>query len=615
MVAVTLDGRRPVTLTHSDISPILQYIPNLHADAGRTAVTAEDARMDGSALVEWARASVRALEAHRGEINALNVFPVPDSDTGTNLLFTMRAAVSSLDDLISAGSPEGCPGARQVTIALARGSVIGARGNSGVILSQVLRGLAESASGEQLDSQSFAAALRIASNLVSDAVSYPVEGTIVTVLRCAADSVAGMAHTSIAETVVAAADAAAEALVRTPMQLEVLGRAGVVDAGGFGLVVILDSLVDVLMGARPVRDFGRFDPRGHAHTRNALMIAPNEDGHDHTTHTDSDQDFEVMFLVADADDVAIEALRERLDSLGDSVVIVTDGSGAWSVHVHCRDAGAAIEAGLAAGPVHAIRVTSFLVESHRAGNLVESSVNGSARTELSRAHAGAERHRRGVLAVVAGDGAAMLFASEGATVLRSDVPLSRGQLLGAIRQMERREVLILPNGALPVPDLVAVSAAARDSDHEVLPLATSSMVQGLAALAVHDPARNSDDDSFTMSEAAAATRWGSLRIATERALTYVGTCEPGDGLGLVGHEVIVVDPDPFTALVRLVDLLLRTGGELVTILLGGDEGLVVRDSGELSDRITGHIENKHPGVEVMVYEGGQPGDVLQLGVE
>ncbi|NLG56157.1 MAG: DAK2 domain-containing protein [Rhodococcus sp.] len=556
--------------------------------------------MDGRLLVVWARSSVRALEEQRESINALNVFPVPDSDTGTNLLFTMRAAVSALDDVLTASRDTESPGVRQVAIALARGSVVGARGNSGVILSQVLRGLAEASTGEFLDSPTFATALRMASNLVSDAVSYPVEGTIVTVLRKAADAIAGTAQeVSIADTAIAAADAAAQALERTPMQLDVLGQAGVVDAGGYGLVVVLDALVQTLTGAQTPREFGRFERRTQLSrsTRTTLSIGTDSTHGDAAhTHTHAGQDFEVMYLVSQTTAPAIDTLRATLDELGDSVVIVSDGSGAWSVHVHCRDAGAAVEAGLAAGQLHQIRITSFLVESQQ-------------RAERPRAPVGADRRSRGVLAVVSGEGAAELFEGEGAVVLRSDDAITRGQLLGAIRKMQRPEVLVLPNGALPVQELIAVSAAARDSEHEVHLLATSSMVQGLAALAVHDPARDSDDDVFTMSEAAAATRWGSLRIASERALTYVGTCEPGDGLGLVGHEVIVIDPDPDAAVRRLIDLLLRTGGELVTLVLGA------RAPEGMGSELVGYIEQRHPGVEVMMYEGGQVGDLLQLGVE
>ncbi|MDT2007847.1 DAK2 domain-containing protein [Rhodococcus opacus] len=561
--------------------------------------------MDGRVLESWARTAVAGLEKRCEEINSLNVFPIPDADTGTNLLFTMRAALGAIDEY--AGTDGGTKDVRQVAIALAKGAVAGARGNSGVILSQVLRGLAEAAVTPAVDTRTVRTGLLMATNLVTDAVSYLVEGTIVTVLRCAADAAAEFPdEVPIAVTARAAADAAATALTRTPSQLDALGTAGVVDAGGLGLVVILDALVTAVTGAPPDRaPIAVHVPRRTPSARptEPVLAHTSQDRHEHPgvgpdCSDGSDQDFEVMYLVAESDESRMADLRSTLNELGDSIVIVGDGGGGWSVHVHCTDAGAAVEAGLAAGRIHGIRVSSFLVDARDQGLLVP-----QVRTRP-------DQGERGIVAVVAGDGAAELFASEGATVLRcDDAPVTRAQLLGIIRQMGRTEVLVLPNGALTAQELVAVSAAARDARHEVVLLATSAMVQGLASLAVHDPEREALDDAFAMSEAAAATRWGSLRIARERALTYVGTCEPGDGIGLMGHEVIVIEPDAVAAGRRLVDLVLGAGGELVTLLMGSEapDGLDT----ELAD----HISQRHPGVEVMIYHGGQPGDLLQLGVE
>ncbi|MGC0363427.1 DAK2 domain fusion protein YloV [Rhodococcus sp. 27YEA15] len=549
---------------------------------------------DGVLLTNWARRAVDRLEFRRGEINSLNVFPIPDSDTGTNLLFTMRAALDAAesldDDMSSAG---------RVANALARGAVAGARGNSGVILSQVIRGFAEVVRGDVLDGRIFADALSAATGLATRAVTDLVEGTIVTVLRSSGEAAQSCVRTQTPsgedlEVVVrAAADAAAVALDRTPGQLEVLASSGVVDAGGFGLVVILDALVEALTGASDPRPgLGVVAGPGVTDSSTRVVAGGGAECGDH-----SEQDFEVMYLVDGSDEARMASLRHRLAGLGDSTVIVGDGHGGWSVHVHCCDAGAAVEAGLEAGRVHGIRISSFLVD------------------ERDKRVARAERRltgdrARGVLAIVAGDGAAELYASEGAIVLRCDEsPVTRGQLLGRIRQLELSEVLVLPNGALSAQELVAVSAAARDDVHQVLLLSTSSMVQGLAALAVHDGRRNVADDGFTMSEAAAGTRWGSLRIAAERSLTYVGTCDPGDAIGLMGHEVVVIGPDVVATSARLIDLALGSGGELVTLLMGEEA------PHGLSESIRGHVAARHPGVDVLVYRGGQPGDLFQLGVE
>lgn len=536
--------------------------------------------VDGAALRRWARACVDGLTSRCDDINRLNVFPVPDSDTGTNLLFTMRAAADracALGDDASAG---------EVAVALARGAVAGARGNSGVILSQVLRGIAEVARSGHLDARTLCSALNEAAVLATEAISIPVEGTIVTVLRHAAAAAdACPAGTDLAAVVCAASDGAVEALGHTPSQLAELGRAGVVDAGGLGLVVILDSLVGVVTGVTPDRS----DLALVAHEVAAPPPAPatvrcaDEAG---------DQDYEVMYLLSGSDDRRVDALRWRLGELGDSVIIVGDGADAWSVHVHCLDPGAAVEAGLDAGTVHRIRISCFALDR-----------------APTRGVAAVAPGRRCVLAIAAGDGAAELFAAEGAEVLRADEPVTPERLLAAIRKLGGTEVLVLPNGALPAQELVTVGVAARDDHRSVLLLPTSSMVQGLAALAVHDESLAAVDDGFAMSEAAAATRWGSVRVAAERSLTLMGTCEAGDGLGLIGHEVVVIAVDAEEAGRRLLDQVLGVGGELVTLLLGAQA------PDGLANALTDHVAHNHPGVEVLVYPGGQDDDLLQVGVE
>ncbi|MFC9787965.1 DAK2 domain-containing protein [Rhodococcus sp. NPDC127528] len=540
--------------------------------------------VDGAALRRWARVCVDGLASRREEINRLNVFPVPDSDTGTNLLFTMRAAADE------AGTAAEDAPVGEVAAALARGAVAGARGNSGVILSQVLRGIAEAVAVGRLDADSVRGALNEAAVLATEAISIPVEGTIVTVLRHAAAAASACPRgTDLGGVVTVAASAAAAALGKTPSQLAVLGKAGVVDAGGLGLVVILDALVAVVTGVTPERsDLTVVAPAAESPGQVEVSVEPSaECGYDAVG-----QDFEVMYLLGGSDDGRVDGLRARLDDLGDSVVIVGDGAGSWSVHVHCSDPGAAVEAGLDAGLPRQIRISCFALDAAR-----------------ERPPVPAKSTSRAILAVVAGDGAAELFAAEGAAVLRCDEPVTPQHLLAAIRNLGYGEVLVLPNGALPAQELVTVGVAARDENHSVQLLPSSSMVQGLAALAVHDPERVAVDDAFAMSEAAATTRWGSLRVAEERALTLVGTCERGDGLGLLGREVVVIAPDAAEAGRRLLDNVLGVGGELVTLLLGAEV------PAGLADLLTDHVAKHHPGVEVLVYPGGQDGDLLQLGVE
>ncbi|MFD4461657.1 DAK2 domain-containing protein [Nocardia sp. NPDC058480] len=682
--------------------------------------------LDGPDLLVWARRCRTDLELRRAEIDALNVFPIADSDTGTNLLATMRAAVATADravlgvesatsgaherhglsGLASLGDhqPEASvdgPSAHLVAQALARGATTGARGNSGIILSQVLRGVAEAVVAGPLTGARLQVALRRSAVLVRTGLSAPVEGTILTVLDRAAAAAAEAAEPTLAAVAQCAAEGAARALSETPTQLGVLRAAGVVDAGARGLLVLLDCLVAEVCGEPPERvrytrgergDHGPhrrpvgtdednnaqgrgYGPNPRHDTDGASPIGalvgpgptrdrrdtqigtldgltgdleqatvglqrPIEAGQERRTpdflddrdrrEQTADPHFEVMYVISGTDEAAASGLRDRLAVLGDSVVVVGDGATTWSAHVHCRDAGAAIEAGLALGTVTGIRIESFAVTAPHSGNHghgadeLDATHNGDGARVPSEARAGDDRPPglvdrqivagddladRGVLAVVGGAAAARLFEDAGAVVLRGDRQVDTSALLRAIRGMPNREVLVLPNGALPAQELVAVGVAARDGSRDVLLLPSASMVQGLAALAVHDRGRIAVDDAFAMSEAAATTRWGALRAARVRALTMVGMCSPGDGLGLVGHDVVVIDPDVVGAGRILLDRMLGLGGELVTLLMGADAGP------ELAQVLAEHVTAGFPGVEVVVYSGGQQADLVQIGVE
>ena len=293
-------------------------------------------------------------------------------------------------------------------------------------------------------------------------------------------------------------------------------------------------------------------------------------------------------------DQQLNSLRERLEQLGDSVAIAGDGGDRFSVHVHADDAGAAIEAGLALGTPSQIQISTL------------------------RGGAGYSRwtRRRAVLAVVDGDGAERLFAGEGAHVLRcaGDKPdpctsISAKDLLRAVVDTGAGQVVVLPNGFVAAEELVAGCTAASGWGLDVVPVPTGSMVQGLAALTVHEPGRPVVDDGYAMAQAAGTTRCASVRVADEEALTFAGPCEPGDGLGIAGDEVLVVRHDIAATARRLLDLLLGAGGELVTVLIGAG----VDD--EVADELKAHVHRHHPGTELVTYHTGHRGDALLIGVE
>ncbi|MFI9385596.1 DAK2 domain-containing protein [Kutzneria sp. NPDC052558] len=524
--------------------------------------------LDADAVRRWAAAVVRALDADREAIDRINVFPVADGDTGTNLLHTMRSA---LDALVR--DPADAVGA--AVSALAKGAVAGARGNSGVILSQVLRGLAESWEGARtVSGAALRSALRRADELATAAVSKPAAGTVLSVLTAAADAAEECGSDLLDEVATAAVKAAAQALADTPRQLAVLAERGVVDAGGRGLLVLLDALATVV-AERVERDVDHDLPPMSA-TKAALV------------HESSGFAYEVMYLL---DGLADEqALRDRLAELGDSVVVAGDGHGLWSVHVHCDDIGAAIEVGIENGRPHRISVTRF--------------ADQKARFERDRA----------VVAVVAGDGVAELFRAEGAIVLERQQGWEPAvdDLLEVLAQTGAAQVVVLPND-IALAGLVSEAAELAEADgRDVVLVPTASPVQGLAALAVHDPSRRSGDDVVAMAEAAAATRRGELVIAQREAMTWVGRCQPGDALGLIDGEVVLIEPAPADLVAtacRLVDRMLDAGGELVTVFDGADA------PAGLGDELGRHLRLSHPEVELTGYSGGQNESVALIGVE
>lgn len=526
-----------------------------------------------------------ALAEAREEIDALNVFPVPDGDTGTNMYLTVSAARDAIRESVG-GHPDADLGT--ALAALARGALLGARGNSGVILSQMLGAIAGRITRspvEERNAVTVADALREATDASYAAVGEPVEGTMLTVARAAADAALAVSERDDArarDVFTAAAAAAREALARTPDQLKALRDAGVVDAGGRGLSVILDAAETVLTGRRPAPA-----PSGHR-----IPVPHSVSDHPDDELTEDGPSYEVMYLL-DAEEAAIPTLRAALAPLGDSLVVV-GGGGLWNVHVHVDDVGAAIEAGIAAGRPYRLRVTHF------------------AEQVAQNRHRVVERTGRRIVAVAAGDGLAALFAESGAQVVRGgpgDRPSTR-DLLDAILATGADEVVILPNDADSVRVAqIAAGTAETDDGVRAQVIPTQAQVQGLAALAVHEPGRSFEHDVLEMTATARHARHGAVTIAARQAITMAGPCEPGDVLGVVEGDFAVVGDDLYAVATVVLERLLGGGGELVTLVRGQDGGA------DLAERCAAYVEEHHPAVDVTVYEGGQDRYPLLVGVE
>ncbi|MGD6754673.1 DAK2 domain-containing protein [Streptomyces sp. BH105] len=555
--------------------------------------------LDVIAVRAWCSLALQALGRDRAEIDAINVYPVADGDTGTNLYLTLESAHQAVEAVfagLEAGPEPTAPALPEVMRAMAHGALIGARGNSGTILAQLLRGmaqgLAEGGSGEGdhatgADADALRLALGRAAEAAREAVAHPVEGTVLTVATAAA-AAASAVEGDCRDVVRAAYEGACVALDATPGQLAALGSAGVVDAGGRGLVAVLGALSEAVSGeAAPVRRRGAgTHARVDAVPDGVLLECAEDEGA-------AGPAFEVIYLL-EADDKAVARLRTRLDALGDSLVVV-GGDGLWNVHVHVDDAGAAVEAGVEAGRPYRIRITHF----------------GLGDVHATHASAPRERAQRAVVAVVPGDGLAGLYREAGATTVpdRPGEPPASGELVDAIRRAHAREVVLLPNDAELRHTAAAAAEQARSEGLRIALIPTRSAVQGIAALAVHEPDRRFDEDVVAMTSAAGATRYGELAVAERQSWTMAGICQAGDVLGLIDGDVAVIGGEVPATARTVLDRMLAAGGELVTLVLGEEV------SDEVAAGLEQHVRESYLAVDTVVYRGGRQSALMLIGVE
>jgi DAK2 domain fusion protein YloV len=536
-----------------------------------------------------------ALRLHQADINRLNVYPVPDGDTGTNMALTLEAVVSELDGLeAGAGLPDVCK-------AIGHGSLMGARGNSGVILSQLLRGMSEkmaAAGVSGVDPDTLVDAIAHASELARRAVVRPVEGTILTVASAAADG--ATRGTGLVGVVESARGEAADALARTPEMLPVLAQAGVVDAGGRGSLLLLDAFLLVLDG-RPLPE-----PSGvEAPDLSGLNGSWAEhDGADGEEHAVGDLQYEVMYFLHAPDD-SIEAFKEVWAGIGDSIVVV-GGDGLWNCHIHTNDIGAAIEAGVDTGRPHRIRVTD-LDEQVEEERWVRESV-GAPGAGPSTEDVG-PAPRTSVVAVVSGDGIGRIFRSLGVhhlVVGGQTMNPATADLVKAVESVGSDQVVILPNNKNIRPVADQVDALAGKT---VRVVATGSIVEGFAALLAYDPAAEADANVASMSESAARVVPAEVTRAVRDTVTDAGEVHEGDFIGVSRDGVVAVSDNIVVCTRLLLSRLLEPTHELLTLIEG--EGARVADT----RRIEEWLSEEYPEVAVEVHQGGQPLYPYLLGIE
>jgi fatty acid kinase len=511
-----------------------------------------------------------ALEASRQRIDDLNVYPVPDGDTGTNLALTVRAVKEALEELDHDDR-------ERLAREIARAALMGARGNSGVILSQIVRGFAEVIGhAETIDSPTLARAFRSASDAAYRAVRKPVEGTMLTVIRELAEEAEARAtpELPVSDLLRALVERGEDALARTPQYLEILRQAGVVDAGGAGLVELVRGLTAAVTGEE-------LPP----------LPAGLEDVGLDAIHQELSRYRYCTVFVVEGENLDAAGLERELEQLGDSLMVVGDET-ALKVHVHTDDPGAALSLGVARGALEAIEIANM----HRQTEQRESRLRLAAPTPASE-----------LVAVVAGAGNEQLFRSLGATQIvegGQSMNPSTAEIVAAIEATSAPEVIVLPNNSN------VILAAEQAVEHATKParvVPTRSIPAGLAAAVAYDGARSAVENAAEMDEAIAAVASGAVTVASRDVDLDGLAVRKGDFLAVSEGDPIGGGADFDETAALVVERLLAEPRGVLTILTGEDapplNGLLER------------IATEHPGLEVEVQEGGQPHYHLLLSAE
>lgn len=531
---------------------------------------------DMASAISLITAAAEALKQRRDEVNRLNVFPVPDGDTGTNMSLTMDSVTTEVGKLGSDAS------LADICHAVTHSSLMGARGNSGVILSQILRGLCEPLAGaDQIDSALVAACFERSVAVAFQAVRRPVEGTILTVLRDAAEAAKPAAESGadIAGVLAAAVDEAYASVKRTPDLLPVLKEAGVVDAGGYGLAILMEGFASAMRGTG-LRSFD---------------VAVDASGPSQVTTPESDWDDQEYLYCTEfllfGHDLDRDAIEDFMASIGGSQLVVGSAD-ELKIHVHTDDPSRAMEHALALGEVAEVHI-------HNMRRQTEERAQGL-RAEASKP--------LGFVAVAAGQGLADILKSLGVDQIVSGgqtMNPSTAELLAAIDLVPARAVIVLPNNRNIV---LAANQTIGIATKPVAVIPTSSVPQAFAALLAVDPSASIEENVAAMTEAADAVRTGEITTAIKDSKGKAGAIKAGQIIGIVDHEIEVIGDDVAEVAGRLLDVIAEDG-EAVTLLAGED-----LDDTAL-EAIAAAIAAAHPDLEIETHRGGQPLYPLIMSIE
>ena len=507
-------------------------------------------------------ASLEWLEANSTRIDRLNVFPVPDGDTGTNMVLTMRAAVEHAARLES-------PTVAEVGRGLARGSLLGARGNSGVILSQILRGMSEGlAKFAHCGPAELAEGIKHASRAADESVTNPVEGTILTVARDAAKAAVSNTVDTLEDLGTTVVDAARTSVRRTPEQLAVLKEAGVVDAGGQGLLVIYEGLLRNLRGLPPPE---LITEDRELETFSEFAAAHGADEHGYCT--------EFVILGTDMDP---DVVRETMGEYGGSLLVVGDPT-LIRVHMHTETPGDVLTAAMTYGPLDAVKAENM--------DMQQAESFAAAATEASVA-------RVPVVATATGEGLTQVFESLGATVVEGGASMnpSAGDILQAVDDLDGDWAVVLPNNKNIV---MAARQAAEQSDKDVRVVGTRTVPEGVAALVAFNATATADVNERMMETASGDITTLEITRAVRDATIGGLNIKEGDYLGLQDDELVTTGKAPNDLVKRMLEGLADDEPELATIYYGSQvaSGIV--------EQLSDDLQAGFPDLEIEVIPGGQ----------
>ena len=543
---------------------------------------------DGTHVLAALRASTAWLEGHRASVDALNVFPVPDGDTGTNMALTLGAALRQAETSAT-------PTVGTVTEGAARGALMGARGNSGVILSQLLHGFARAVRDQHhLGAAELAAGLSAAAEAARRSVTTPVEGTILTVATAAATVATAAAERG--DDLVAVLDAALEetraAVARTPEQLPILKQAGVVDAGAQGYLLVIEGAARYLHGLPVSAD----QP---AVTDAVLHMA-------HVAHRD-DYGYCTEFAVV-GPDLDLATIRDAIARLGESTLVVGD-EGIVHIHVHTADPGRVLSYVAPLGRLHQVKIESMQEQHDRfvaqAGAAAPRTADGAPPGAVEVARPPLVRQtaipgRTGVVAVAPGEGLAAVFRSLGADIVvpgGQTMNPSTEELLTAIDALPQHDVLLLPNN----DNVLAAAAQARALSRKAVTIVpTRTVPQGTAALVAYSADGDAASNAAAMEKAAAGVRTGEITVAVRDAQMEGLAVRAGEVLGVLDGRPVCAGTDRDAVALDLLERMGARDADVLTLYYGRD--VTEQEAHALARR----VRERYGGPDVEVISGGQP---------